>query len=88
MAELPPIPQTPLHHIYICNVCGSDHVTRDACAAWDVAAQEWVREVAFDQSWCHRCMSATRLDQVVLTSPITFAAPDTGPYPDRATSRG
>lgn len=93
MNELPLPPQPPLHHIYICNVCGSDHVTRDAWAVWDMAAQDWVLEVAFDQSWCHRCMSAARLDRVVLTSPLTFAAPDPGAgpdlglYPDVAASR-
>lgn len=88
MTEQTPIPRTPVHHIYICNVCGSDHVTRDAWAVWDMAAQDWVLEVAFDQSWCHRCMSATRLDRVLLTSPVTFAAPDPGFDPAMAASAG
>ncbi|MEC3912620.1 hypothetical protein U5A82_19720 [Sphingobium sp. CR2-8] len=66
----------PLRHAYICNVCGSDHVTRDAWVAWDIVAQDWVIEESFDHAWCHRCMAAARLDQVVLTSPITFAAPE------------
>ncbi|WP_416462534.1 hypothetical protein [Sphingomonas sp. VDB2] len=86
-APAPP-PHTSRHHSYICNVCGSDHVTRDAWAAWDMAAQHWVLEVVFDQCWCHRCMSATRLDRVVLTSPITFAAPDPAPIPQRTASPG
>ncbi|MBZ9646350.1 hypothetical protein K9B33_02235 [Sphingobium sp. 3R8] len=53
-----------------------------------MAAQHWVLEVVFDQCWCHRCMSATRLDRVVLTSPITFAPPDPAPIPQRTASPG
>lgn len=64
-------------YAYVCNVCGSDHVTREAWAAWDVAAQNWVLEVAFDYAHCHRCMGDARLDHVLLTSPMTFAAPET-----------
>lgn len=67
---------TPARHAYVCNVCGSDHVTRDAWAAWDVAAQDWVLEVAFDHAYCHRCMGSARLDRVVLTSPVTFTLPE------------
>lgn len=88
MTEPDPPHHMPLRHAYICNVCGSDHVTRDAWAAWDTAAQHWVLEVAFDHSWCHRCMSAARLDRVVLTSPVTFAAPDSGFDPAMAASPG
>ncbi|MEC3950862.1 hypothetical protein [Sphingobium sp. HWE2-09] len=66
----------PRRHAYICNVCGSDHITRDARGRWDILAQDWVIETIFDHAWCHRCTDAARLDQVVLTSPITFAAPE------------
>ncbi|WP_230461207.1 hypothetical protein [Sphingobium sp. CAP-1] len=69
----------PVLHAYVCTVCGSDHVTRDAWAAWDVAAQDWVLEAAFDYAHCHRCMGGARLERVVLTSPVTFALPEIAP---------
>lgn len=73
-------PATPhpasVRHAYICHVCGSDHVTRDAWAEWNVEAQDWLLGVAFDQAYCHRCQNDTRLDRVVLTSPVTFSAPE------------
>jgi hypothetical protein len=75
-AHSAPLPHTALH-AYVCNVCGSDHVTRKAWAAWDVAAQAWVLEVAFDYAHCHRCMGDARLDRVTLTSPPPAAI--TGP---------
>ena len=76
MTEPAAPPNAPLH-AYVCNVCGSDHVTREAWVAWDVAAQQWVLEAAFDYAHCHRCMGDARLDRVVLTSPVTFSAPET-----------
>lgn len=72
----------PLHapvHAYVCNVCGSDHVTREAWAAWDVAAQAWVLEVAFDYAHCHSCMGDARLDRVILTSPPPIALASAAP---------
>lgn len=54
-------------YTYICNVCGSDDVTRDAWAAWDVKEQDWVLGAAFDYAYCHRCENETHLDEVALT---------------------
>ena len=48
----------------------------DAWAIWDVAAQDWVIDTLFDHIHCHHCLGPTRAEQVVLTSSITFAAPD------------
>ncbi|MEA3541178.1 MAG: hypothetical protein U9R77_03535 [Pseudomonadota bacterium] len=62
-------------YAHICHICGSDHVTRDAWATWDVAAQDWVIETLFDHAHCHHCLGPTRAEQVVLSSAITFAAP-------------
>lgn len=63
-------------YAHICHICGSDHVTRDAWVIWDVAAQDWIIETLFDHIHCHHCLGPTRAEQVVLTSSITFAAPD------------
>lgn len=70
---------TPPRHAYICHICGSDHVTRDAWAVWDVATQAWVLDTLFDHAHCHQCLSATRLERVLLSSPVTFAAPPLPP---------
>jgi hypothetical protein len=75
MTEPPPLRAESVRYAYVCHVCGSDHVTRDAWAMWDVDAQAWVLDTAFDYAHCHRCMGDTRLEQVVVTSPVTFAAP-------------
>lgn len=56
-------------YAFVCNVCGSDQVTREAWAAWDVAAQAWVLNTAFDFAYCHRCLGYAQLDQLVLTGP-------------------
>jgi len=53
---------------YICNVCGSDDVSRDAWAAWDARKQEWVLRCAFDDAFCHRCECEVRLLEVELAS--------------------
>ncbi len=70
-------------HAHICHICGSDHVTRDAWAVWDVATQDWVIETLFDHAHCHHCLGPTRIEQVVLTSPMTFAAPHVDDRPRR-----
>ena len=38
--------------------------------------RDWVIETLFDHIHCHHCLGPTRAEQVVLTSSITFAAPD------------
>ncbi|MCP1468969.1 hypothetical protein J3E64_000640 [Sphingobium sp. OAS761] len=77
-----PEPFSPTH-AYICHVCGSDHVVRDAWATWDVQAQLWVLDTLFDHAHCHQCLGATRMERVLLTSPVTFAAPDRHPSDER-----
>ena len=51
---------------FICNVCRSDDVSRDAWADWDTGAQQWVLRCAFDYAHCHRCDGETRLTAVEL----------------------
>ena len=48
----------------VCGWCGSDRVTRDAWAEWDVAAQAWVLGAVFDDGWCHACECARGLEEV------------------------
>lgn len=54
----------------VCNVCGSDDVSRDAWAAWDARMQEWVLRCAFDDAFCHRCECEVRLLEVELVPAI------------------
>jgi len=53
---------------YVCERCGGNTVTRDAWAAWDVEAQEWVLGAAFDYAYCHDCDEETRLEEVDLAT--------------------
>lgn len=73
MTDQPPLAP---RHVYICNLCGSDQVTRDAWAEWDAVAQGWVLGALFDHAYCHRCLGSARLEQVTLTSSSTFSAPE------------
>ncbi|ODP37224.1 hypothetical protein [Sphingomonas turrisvirgatae] len=40
---------------FVCASCASSSVTREAWAAWDVAAQRWSLAELFDYAFCHRC---------------------------------
>ena len=52
----------------ICGTCGSDEVSRDAWASWDMDKQEWALGSVFDQGFCHRCECESRLIEVELAS--------------------
>jgi hypothetical protein len=54
---------------YVCSTCGSDDVSRDAWAEWDVAEQRWVLRTEFDYAHCHRCHRETSLVEVQLNPP-------------------
>lgn len=40
---------------YVCNLCGSDKVTRDALASWNSDAQEWELAKELDNADCRDC---------------------------------
>jgi hypothetical protein len=48
----------------ICRECGSEDVTREAWAAWDAGAQEWVLGAVFDFAFCHACMTDAKLEEL------------------------
>lgn len=50
----------------LCSACGSDEVSRDAWADWDVQAQKWVLGSVFDYGHCHKCECESRLIEVEL----------------------
>ena len=50
----------------VCHRCGSDEVSRDAWANWDVDKQDWVLGTVFDHAHCHRCDGETSLIEVEL----------------------
>ncbi len=49
---------------YICRVCKSDDVGRDAWTQWDVESQQWQVQNLMSESFCFRCEGETILDQV------------------------
>jgi len=51
----------------VCGTCGSDEVSRDAWADWDIGKQEWVLGAVFDYGHCHRCGCESSLIEVALT---------------------
>jgi hypothetical protein len=55
---------------YLCERCGSDLVTLDAWAEWNIELQEWVLGATYDQAFCHKCEGETHLVEVEL-APVT-----------------
>jgi hypothetical protein len=51
---------------YLCERCGSDLVTLDAWAEWNVEQQEWVLGATYDHTFCHKCDGETHLVEVEL----------------------
>lgn len=51
----------------VCNVCGSDDVSRDSWANWDTRSQQWVLGAVFDYAHCHKCGCETSLVEVELS---------------------
>jgi hypothetical protein len=51
---------------YVCEACGSDLVTLDAWAEWDVEDQEWVLGATYDHTFCHKCEAETHALEVEL----------------------
>lgn len=50
----------------VCGTCGSDEVSRDAWADWDVDKQNWVLGTVFDYGHCHKCEGESSLIEVEL----------------------
>jgi hypothetical protein len=49
---------------YICRVCKSDDVGRDAWTQWDMESQQWQVQNLMSESFCFKCDGETILDQV------------------------
>jgi len=51
---------------YLCEKCGSDQVTLDAWAEWNVERQAWVLGATYDHTYCHKCDGETHAIEVEL----------------------
>jgi hypothetical protein len=51
---------------FVCEQCGSDLVTRDAWAEWNVEEQDWELGAAFDYTFCHKCAAETHMIEAAL----------------------
>lgn len=49
---------------YICRVCKSDDVGRDAWTQWDIESQQWQVQNLMSESFCFKCEGETILDEV------------------------
>lgn len=47
--------------IPVCKTCGSDRVTMDCLARWDVEAQDWLVSSPLDCTDCDECGEETTL---------------------------
>jgi hypothetical protein len=56
---------------YLCERCGSDLVTLDAWAEWNVEQQQWVFGATYDHTFCHKCDGETHAMGFVLASAPT-----------------
>ena len=50
----------------VCEDCGSEEVTRDAWAQWNVETQDWELGAVFDYAYCHRCQREAHIEEVPL----------------------
>jgi len=50
---------TDKHFKPVCDHCGSDDITRDAVARWDVDTGEWVMTDTYDDEFCGACEDTT-----------------------------
>lgn len=60
----PPVKAPPIR--IVCETCGSERVTRDAWAEWDVDTQDWVLASVYDYAFCHDCEEDARLEEVAI----------------------
>lgn len=47
----------------VCRDCGSELVTRDARAEWDVRTQDWVLGAIYDYAFCHACEGDAHIEE-------------------------
>jgi hypothetical protein len=47
----------------VCEDCGSEEVSRDAWADWNVKTQDWELGAVFDYAYCHRCQGDARIEK-------------------------
>ena len=52
-----------------CRYCGSDSVTLDAQATWDVEAQEWRLCSTYDSGYCGECDTSQKYFDWVEVAP-------------------
>ncbi len=49
---------------YVCSICGSENVRRDAWATWDVETQSWELATVFQAGFCDDCGGIASLDAI------------------------
>lgn len=57
----------------VCGHCGSEEVTRDAWAAWDIERQDWLLAAVYDYAYCHKCEGGARIEDVPLPPSVAPA---------------
>jgi hypothetical protein len=55
---------------FVCSKCGSDRVTNDAWARWDIGKQEWILAEQFDADYCDDCEEEVHLEELAADIPV------------------
>ena len=49
----------------VCKTCGSEEVSKDATARWNVESQEWELSATYDKpNFCETCEGETSIDEI------------------------
>jgi hypothetical protein len=59
---------------YVCSICGSRNVRRDAWATWDVETQSWELATVFEAGFCDDCDGGVNLKTIELDDVKTATA--------------
>lgn len=46
----------------VCSACGSEDVTKDAWAEWDIEKQDWVLQNVYDDTFCQTCEESQKVN--------------------------
>ena len=57
--------------IWVCDICGSADVKKDAYASFDVETQQWELHSIYNAAYCDKCGSEASISEHVL-SPIEY----------------
>lgn len=49
---------------FVCSVCKSEDIRRDAYAEWCTSSQQWLVASVFDEYYCQNCDGDTSIEEI------------------------